>query len=130
MGWAYKHHRFWRENAGQNASPGGVHEVEASGWPTDPTRRPVVAGLWVGYLVRLHSALGYITPKDKLEGNEQTIFQERDRKLEDARERRKLKRRIEGRQNRPDNGPEDSKKTSGHFVPNQLTYAQQYSNSG
>jgi len=80
--------------------------------------------------VRLHSALGYITPKDKLEGNEQTIFQERDRKLEDARERRKLKRRIESRQNRPDNGSENSKINSGHFVPNQLTYAQQYSNSG
>ncbi len=37
--------------------------------------------------VRLHGALGYITPEDKLLGREQTIFDERDRKLEEARER-------------------------------------------
>jgi hypothetical protein len=78
----------------------------------DDVRIECAPGEFVEYYntVRLHSALGYITPKDKLEGNEQTIFQERDRKLEDARERRKLKRRIESRQNRPDNGPEDRKK--------------------
>jgi putative transposase len=44
--------------------------------------------------VRLHSALGYITPKDKLEGRERVIFAERDRKLEQARERRKAKRQA------------------------------------
>jgi putative transposase len=37
---------------------------------------------------RLHSAIGYVTPKDKLLGNEPTIFAERKRKLEAARERR------------------------------------------
>jgi putative transposase len=42
--------------------------------------------------VRLHSALGYITPKDKLEGREALIFAERDRQLEQARERRKQNR--------------------------------------
>ena len=42
--------------------------------------------------IRLHSAIGYVTPKDKLEGREQAIFAERDRKLEQARERRKAKR--------------------------------------
>jgi putative transposase len=42
--------------------------------------------------VRLHSAIGYITPLAKLEGREATIFAERDRKLETARERRKEKR--------------------------------------
>jgi transposase InsO family protein len=42
--------------------------------------------------VRLHSAIGYVTPKDKLEGREALIFAERDRKLEQARERRKEKR--------------------------------------
>jgi transposase InsO family protein len=42
--------------------------------------------------VRLHSAIGYITPKDKLEGREKAIFDARDRKLEAARERRKAKR--------------------------------------
>ena len=43
---------------------------------------------------RLHSAIGYITPKDKLDGKEKTIFAERDRKLEAARERRKAQRRA------------------------------------
>jgi transposase InsO family protein len=38
--------------------------------------------------VRLHSALGYITPADKLNGLEKVIFAERDRKLEEARRRR------------------------------------------
>ena len=42
--------------------------------------------------VRLHSATGYITPKDKLEGRDKAIFAERDRKLEAARERRKAQR--------------------------------------
>jgi transposase InsO family protein len=38
--------------------------------------------------VRLHSALGYITPADCLAGLSQVITQERDRKLEEARQRR------------------------------------------
>ncbi|MEW5946371.1 MAG: hypothetical protein AB1742_09245 [bacterium] len=38
---------------------------------------------------RLHSVIGYIAPKDKLEGREKEIFAERDRKLEEARERRR-----------------------------------------
>lgn len=42
--------------------------------------------------VRLHSAIGYITPADKLYGLEQVIFDERDRKLEEARHRRQLAR--------------------------------------
>jgi transposase InsO family protein len=44
--------------------------------------------------VRLHSAIGYITPKDKLEGREKTIFAERDRKLAEARERRRVNRQA------------------------------------
>lgn len=43
--------------------------------------------------VRLHSAIGYITPADKLNGLAQVIFDERDRKLEEARQRRQLARR-------------------------------------
>jgi putative transposase len=42
--------------------------------------------------VRLHSALGYIVPADKLAGREMEIFTARDRKLEDARERRRTAR--------------------------------------
>ena len=37
---------------------------------------------------RLHSAIGYITPKDKLEGRENLVFAERKRKLKQARKRR------------------------------------------
>ncbi len=37
---------------------------------------------------RLHSAIGYVTPADKLAGREKAIFDERDRKLEEARARR------------------------------------------
>ncbi len=37
---------------------------------------------------RLHSAIGYITPRAMLEGRQQEIFDERDRKLEAARQRR------------------------------------------
>ena len=42
--------------------------------------------------VRLHSAIGYVTPKDKLEGREAEIFAERDRKLAEARKQRKARR--------------------------------------
>lgn len=44
--------------------------------------------------VRLHSAIGYVTPKDKLLGREEVIFAERDRKLEAAREQRKARRQA------------------------------------
>ena len=42
--------------------------------------------------VRLHSALGYITPRDRLEGRHTEIYAMRDRKLETAREVRKKNR--------------------------------------
>jgi putative transposase len=44
--------------------------------------------------VRLHSALGYVTPSDKLVGLEVEIFAERDRKLDEARQRRAMARRA------------------------------------
>lgn len=40
--------------------------------------------------VRLHSAIGYITPKDKLEGRAEQILAEREQKLLTARKQRKL----------------------------------------
>jgi putative transposase len=43
---------------------------------------------------RLHSSLGYVTPRDKLLGREQEIFADRDRKLETARDRRKQERQA------------------------------------
>ena len=42
--------------------------------------------------VRLHSAIGHITPADKLAGKEAAIFAARDQKLLHARETRKAKR--------------------------------------
>jgi len=42
--------------------------------------------------VRLNSAIGYIAPSDKLEGRDKQIFKERDKKLEEAREARRIKR--------------------------------------
>ena len=43
--------------------------------------------------VRLHSAIGYISPEVKLDGREGVVFDERDRKLETARKKRAEKRR-------------------------------------
>jgi putative transposase len=43
---------------------------------------------------RLHSAIGYITPADKLNGLEERIFAERDRKLAEARARRQAARQA------------------------------------
>jgi len=45
----------------------------------------------------LHSAIGYIATKDKLEGRDTLIFKERDQKLDAAREARKQQ-RLEMRQ--------------------------------
>lgn len=42
--------------------------------------------------VRLHSAIGYVTPADKLAGREAAIFAARDRKLAAAREQRRQRR--------------------------------------
>ena len=42
--------------------------------------------------VRLHNAIGYVAPADKLAGREGEIFAARDRKLAEARERRKAQR--------------------------------------
>jgi len=44
--------------------------------------------------VRLHSAIGYITPADKLNGLADVIFAERDRKLEEARTHRQQARQA------------------------------------
>ena len=48
--------------------------------------------------VRLHSAIGYVAPKDKLEGRDKQIFEERDCKLAEARERRKQARQSQHQQ--------------------------------
>lgn len=56
-----------------------------------------IVGEFVDYYnqVRLHSAIGYVAPKDKLEGRELDIFVDRDQKLAAARELRKARRQGE-----------------------------------
>ena len=46
--------------------------------------------------LRLHSAIGYVTPKDMLAGHQQEIQAERDRKLDAAKEQRKNRRPAGG----------------------------------
>lgn len=70
---------------------------------------------------RLHSAIGYIAPKDKLEGQDTQIFKERDQKLEAAREARKQK-RLEYRERLKSNNVST---TADNF--NQLTLQRQFS---
>jgi putative transposase len=56
--------------------------------------RRVVARFVEEYnMTRLHSAIAYIAPNDKLEGRAETIFAERDAKLAAARERRAARRK-------------------------------------
>src|SRR5208283_866261 len=52
--------------------------------------RRIVAGFVAYYNeVRLHSAIGYVTPKDKLEGRAEAILLRRQQKLQAARKKRK-----------------------------------------
>ena len=62
--------------------------------PSDPDQARRIVTEFVQHYnqVRLHSAIGYVTPSDKLQGREKNIWAERDRKLEAARERRRIRR--------------------------------------
>jgi len=65
--------------------------------PTTPltlgdARRVVRKFVAVYNTQRLHSAIGYVTPQDKLEGRETLIFAERNRKLAQARDVRARRR--------------------------------------
>ena len=53
-----------------------------------------VVAFWIDHYntVRLHSAIGYLAPMDKLEGRAAQIFSERDRKLAEARLKRQQRR--------------------------------------
>lgn len=55
-----------------------------------------VAARYVEYYntVRLHSAIGYVTPQTRLEGRQQEVFEARDRKLDAARTRRATLRQL------------------------------------
>jgi transposase InsO family protein len=64
----------------------------------EEARRLVAAFVEHYNTVRLHSAIGYVTPADKLLGLETVIHTERDQKLEEARQRRQLLRQTARRQ--------------------------------
>jgi len=73
-----RYHRTLKSEGVRPASPGSLAEAIH-----------VVTGFVEHYNgVRLHSALGYVAPNDAMEGRAKAIFQERDRKLAEARERR------------------------------------------
>jgi putative transposase len=61
----------------------------------DEARRIVAEFVAYYNNVRLHSAIGYITPTDRLEGRHLEIFAARDRKLAEARERRQQLRQAQ-----------------------------------
>jgi len=73
----------------------------------DDARRIVARYVEHYNTVRLHSAIGYVTPQAKLQGRDKEILAERDRKLEAARERRKQKRHA-ARQAALDGQPENA----------------------
>jgi transposase InsO family protein len=64
------------------------------GAPTSLEEARALVAHWVQHYntVRLHSSIGYITPADFLAGRAHEIWQARDRKLEAAREARRLRR--------------------------------------
>ena len=77
-----RYHRTLKEQAIRPKTPLSLEDA-----------RRVVAEFVEHYnTVRLHSALGYVTPQDRLEGRHQEIYAARDRKLEAARERRRQRR--------------------------------------
>jgi transposase InsO family protein len=68
--------------------------------PLSPDDARRIVADYVAYYnnVRLHSAIGYVAPKDRLAGRHHAIGAERDRKLAEARERRKQLRQAEHEQ--------------------------------
>ena len=77
-----RYHRTLKEQAIRPKTPLSLEDA-----------RRVVAEFVEHYnTVRLHSALGYVTPQDRMEGRHQEIYAARDRKLEAAREQRRQRR--------------------------------------
>ena len=64
--------------------------------PSSPDEARQVVARFVEHYnsVRLHSAIGYITPNDFLAGRSKEIWAERDRKLAEAREQRRVHRQA------------------------------------
>ena len=67
----------------------------------DEARRQVAAFVDEYNQRRLHSAIGYVTPADKLAGRDVEILARRDAKLEQARQRRAVRRQETRTTHRP-----------------------------
>ena len=81
----------------------------------DDARRLVADYVMHYNTIRLHSAIGYVAPADKLHGRDSVIFSERDRKLDEARRRRHEARAsarnvLESRTSESDNGNQPVKR--------------------
>ena len=65
--------------------------------PRSPEEARKIVNEYVKYYneKRLHSAIGYIAPKDMPEGRQREIHLERKQRLQEAREKRKAKRLLE-----------------------------------
>src|SRR5262249_53362827 len=76
----------------QRSGPVSSYESSASAPKTEAA--PVHRRGYVDHYnnVRLNSATGYITTKDMLAGRQEKIHEERDRKLEEARKQRQIRR--------------------------------------
>lgn len=75
-----------QERFHQSLKAEGVHPNS----PVSKADAERIIGIYVEYYcsVRLHSAIGYVAPRDKLEGREPLIFAQRQRKLDEASKRR------------------------------------------
>jgi len=84
----------WQKQLFENAEAAFVTPGRKSkqGDAKDKKIQSLEAKIQVKNEVRLHSAIGYVTPHTKLAGREEEVFTARDQKLEAAREQRRLRR--------------------------------------
>jgi Integrase core domain len=85
--------RFVRKTLTKEAAPTANRKRMGAASSLDEAERRISSYVDHYNNARLHSALGYVTPADKLIGLEKEAFAERDRKLEEAHERRRMARR-------------------------------------
>jgi putative transposase len=94
----------------------------------DDARRLVARFVEHYNTVRLHSAIGYVTPADKLLGLEPVIHAERDRKLEAARgRRRQMRQAARGQNGRPGRIEPSDSRPRGEGPPDTATLRRQVS---
>ena len=84
--------RDWRSRYGKANEHN--HLVPRDHW-LESWEKEAIVGFFQQYphnTLRLHSALGYVTPQDRLQGRHLEIYAARDQKLEAAREKRRQRR--------------------------------------